>query len=191
MTHPAAEELTHWLASWARGDSDALARLMPAIYDDLRRLAANSLRRERPGHSLQTTALVHELYLELRDQKRARWKGRGHFFAVAAQLMRRILAQHARRRLAGKRGGGAVRVALDEAGDLTETQATDLVALDEALADLARMDPVQGRIVELRFYTGLSIEETAAALGVSASTVKREWRVARAWLEGEIRRRQP
>lgn len=189
MTRSATEELSRWLADCGRGDSGALARLMPVIYDDLRRLADHCLRRERPGHSLQTTALVHELYLELRVQKRARFKNRGHFLATAAQLMRRILAQHARRRLAAKRGGGAVRVPLDEARDVSYHQALDLVALDEALDDLARLDPVQGRLVELRFYAGLSIEETARALEVSASTVKREWRLARAWLEREIRRR--
>lgn len=190
-SHPAAEELARWLADWGRGDSGALARLMPVIYDDLRRLARSFLRRERPGHSLRTTALVHELYLELRRQKRARFKSHGHFFAVAAQLMRRILAHHARRRLAAKRGGGALRVPLEEAVDLSAVQATELVALDDALSDLARLDPVQGQIVELRFYAGLSIEETAAALQVSASTVKREWRLARAWLAREIRGDQP
>jgi len=159
---------------------------MPLVYAELRRMASGYLRRENRPHTLQTTALVHEAYLRLVDQTRTDWKDRAHFLGVAAQLMRRVLVDHARTRLAAKRGGGALKVSLnDNVGGRAEREA-ELLALDEVLARLAVMDPEQGRIVEMRYFSGLSVEETAEALGVSPRTVKREWRSARAWLYKEL-----
>jgi len=159
---------------------------MPLVYAELRRLASGYLRRENPAHTLQTTALVHEAYLRLVDQTRTDWKDRAHFMGVAAQLMRRVLVDHARTRLAAKRGGGALRVGLDENVAGGGERLADLLALDGALVRLAAMDPEQSRIVEMRYFSGLSIEETAEAMGVSPRTVKREWRSARAWLYSEL-----
>ncbi|MBA2528032.1 MAG: sigma-70 family RNA polymerase sigma factor, partial [Pyrinomonadaceae bacterium] len=160
--------------------------LTPLVYEELRHQAARYLRRERPGHTLQTTALIHEAYLRLIDAKDVHWQSRAHFFAIAANLMRRILVEYARRRDADKRGGSHIRLPLDEALAVAEETDVDLLAIDEALDRLAAIDPQQARVVELRFFSGLSVEETAAALGVSPKTVKRNWSVARAWLRREI-----
>ena len=159
---------------------------MPLVYAELRRLADIYLKRERPGHTLQSTALVHEAFLRLVNQRDVQWKNRAHFFGIAAQMIRRILVDHARAHQAGKRGASAVRLTLDDRIDVPQKQDLDLVALDDALHVLAAMDPVQSRIVELRFFTGLSIEETAEVIGVSSATVKREWATARALLYREL-----
>lgn len=176
-------DVTQLLAAWNRGDAGAFEALVPLVYDDLHRRAHQQLRRERPGHTLQTTGLVHEAYLKLVHQDRADWKTRGQFLAVASQVMRRILVDAARERLAAKRGGGDVPLALDDsiAADGT-TSAVDVLALNDALDRLADMDPRQARIVELRYFAGLNLEDTAAALDISTGTVKREWSSARAWL---------
>ena len=180
-----SKEITQLLVDWGQGDQQALNRLMPIVYDELHRLAGRYLRRERPDHTLQSTALVHEAYMKLVDQKRVSWKNRTQFFGVAAQLIRRILVDHARRHGAAKRGP-AYKLSLDDAIAEAEQPNTDLVALDDALTRLANIDPQQSRIVELRFFGGLSIDETAEALGISPSTVKRDWNMARAWLYREI-----
>jgi RNA polymerase sigma-70 factor (ECF subfamily) len=166
----------------------AVSRLMPAVYDELRRLARHYLRRERPGQSLQATALVNEAYLRLKKDKRQPWQNRTHFFAIAATSMRQILVERARARNAAKRGGEQVRITLDDAVAAGGEKSLDLLALDEALARLAGLDPEQARLVELRFFAGLSIEESAEALGVSPATVKREWTMARAWLKRELQK---
>jgi len=188
MATPSTQEITRLLAAWREGDEHALATLMPLVYDELRRLASRHLGRERAGHTLQTTALVHEAYLRLVDQKEANWQCRAQFFAVAAQMMRRILVDYARSRRFAKRGGGARKVSLDEAMVVSEERAADVVALDEALNALARFDERKSRMIELRFFGGLSIEETAEALGVSPGTVMREWTLAKAWLRRELGR---
>lgn len=174
------------LLEWRQGNPRALDELMPLVYDELRRLADRYLHRERSGHTLQATALVHEAYVRLVGKDHPRWKGRVHFFAVAAQVMRRILIDHARTRGYAKRGGGARQISLDEAPVLSRERASELVALDDSLTALGEVDASLKDVVVLRFYGGLSIEETAEALGVSISTVKREWRAARAWLYSEL-----
>jgi RNA polymerase sigma factor (TIGR02999 family) len=174
------------LQAWARGDKDAAERVFPLVYDQLRRLAARQLRRERRGHTLQPTALVHEAYVRLAGQRAAEWPDRAHFFAMAARVMRHVLVDHARRNRAAKRGGSACRVSLDEASPAGRPLELEVVALDEALEELAALDPDQARIVELRFFAGMTVEEVAAALGVSAATVQRDWRTARAWLYRRI-----
>jgi RNA polymerase sigma factor (TIGR02999 family) len=181
-----SHNITHFLKEWSAGDRRALDRLTPLVYEELRHHAAHYLRRERRGHTLQTTALIHEAYLRLIDAKDVNWQSRAHFFAIAANLMRRVLVDHARRRDADKRGGSQVRVQLDEALAIAPETDVDVLAIDEALNRLAAIDPQQARVVELRFFSGLSVEETAAALGVSPKTVKRDWSVARAWLRREI-----
>lgn len=181
-----SHNITHLLKEWSDGDRQALDKLTPLVYEELRRQAARYLRRERPGHTLQTTALIHEAYLRLIDAKDVDWQSRAHFFAVAANLMRRILVDHARRRDADRRGGSQIRLTLDEALTVTKEPDVDLLAIDEALDRLAAIDLQQARVVELRFFSGLTVEETAAALGVSPKTVKRDWSVARAWLRREI-----
>jgi RNA polymerase sigma-70 factor, ECF subfamily len=170
------------------GDQTVLAELMPLIYDELRRLASSYLRRERPDHTLQTTALVHEAYIRLVDQKAAHWKCRGHFLAVAAQMMRRILVDHARRHNAVKRGAPLPKLSLEEALAVSEDRSEDVLMLDRLLNQLAAIDPTEARIIELRFFGGLSVEETAQAMGISPTTVKREWSVAKKWLAREINR---
>ena len=186
MPHP-SHTVTEMLQAWgSRGDREALDELMPIVYEELRRQAARHLRHERAGHTLQTTALVHEAYLRLVDQRDVRWQNRAHFYAIAAQLMRRILVDHARRGSAAKRGGSALKLPLDEAFASTGEREVDLVAIDEALLKLAELDPQQSRVVELRFFGGLNVEETAEVLGVSPRTVKRDWSVAKAWLHREI-----
>ena len=179
-------DVTQILQEVSGGDRGAPARLMPLVYDELRRLADHYLRRERPDHTLQPTALVHEAYLHLIDQRRVDWQNRAHFFGVAAQLMRRILVDHARRHRASKRGGFQQKLTLDEAVDYSQPRDVDLIALDDALDALAQLDARQSRIVELRFFGGLTIEETAEALSVSPATVKAEWKMAKAWLRREI-----
>ena len=179
-------DVTSLLKRYSAGDEDALAELMPLIYDELHRLASSHLRRERPNHTLQATALVHEAYLRLVRQHDAHWKCRDHFLAVAAQVMRRVLVDHARRTKAIKRGGPLPRLSLDQAAELSEEQAQNLLLLDGVLNRLAAIDAQEVRIVELRFFGGLSVEETASAMGLSPSTVKREWSIARKWLAREI-----
>ena len=181
-----SHNISHLLNEWNAGDERALDRLTPLVYEELRHQAARYLRRERPGHTLQTTALIHEAYLRLIDAKEVHWQDRAHFFAVAANVMRRILVEHARRRDADKRGGSHIRVHFDEAVAVAGATDVDLLAIDEALDRLAAIDPQQARVVELRFFSGLTVDETAAALGVSPKTVKRDWSVARAWLRREI-----
>ncbi len=181
-------DITILLAELRAGDRSAESKLMPLVYYELRRLARRFMRAERPGHTLQPTALVHEAYLRLAGQREITWQNRAHFFGVAAQLMRRILVDHARARQAEKRGGHEQRVSLDEALEYTEGKAGDLVALDGALDRLAERDPRQGRVVELRFFAGLTEKEAAEVLGISVRTVKRDWHVARAWLYKEIKK---
>ena len=190
MTLPAlaTQEVTQMLLDWSEGDQQALDRLIPVVYGELRRLASRQLRRERADHTLQTTALIHEAYFKLIEQRNVRWQNRAHFFGIAAQLMRRILVDHARTRHRAKRGGAAVRVPLEEVVVAAEGLNINLVSLDEALTRLAAVDPRQGRIVELRFFGGLSVEETAEVLRVSAATVKNDWSVAKAWLHRELLR---
>jgi RNA polymerase sigma factor (TIGR02999 family) len=173
------------LRAWSDGDRGALDRLTPIVYDELRRLARSYMKRERPGHSLQTTALVNEAYMRLVDYKGMQWQNRAHFFAVSAQLMRRILVEHARRHNL-KRGGGVQHVSLEEAAVVGGNRAADLVALDDAMNALARLDPRKVQVVEMRFFGGLSVEETAEVLKVSTVTVMRDWSTAKAWLYREL-----
>jgi RNA polymerase sigma-70 factor, ECF subfamily len=173
------------LRAWSDGDRDALDRLTPIVYDELHRLAQSYMKRERPGHSLQTTALVNEAYMRLVDYKSMQWQNRAHFFAVSAQLMRRILVEHARRRNL-KRGGGVQHVSLEETAIVDGERDTDLMALDDAMVALARLDPRKVQVVELRFFGGLSVEETAEVLKVSPITVMRDWSTAKAWLYREL-----
>jgi len=181
------ESVTQMLAAWAGGDQTALEQLTPLVYEELRRLARQRMRRERPGHTLQTTALANEAYLRLVDQTQVRWQNRAHFFAIAAQQMRRILVDYARRRLYQKRGGGALQVTLAEAEGLTDEHTPDLVALDEALRSLAEVDPRRAQVVELKFFGGLTNEETAEVLKVSTGTVERDWTIAKAWLHKTLK----
>jgi RNA polymerase sigma-70 factor (ECF subfamily) len=181
-------EVTRLLVNWSQGDLRAREALLPLVYGELRRLAASYLRREREDHTLQPTALVHEAYLRLVEERRVNWQGRSHFFGVAATLMRRILVDHARARLSGKRGGGMPRVPLTDTVMMSRERPDELLALDQGLTRLALVDPQQGRIVELRAFAGLSVEETSQALGISPATVKRDWAVARAWLSREIQK---
>src|SRR3954447_8646621 len=183
---PSQEEVTQLLLAWSNGNEAALEKLMPLVYEELRRLAHQYMRRERPGHTLQTTALVNEVYFRLIDQKRMHWQNRAHFLAIAAQLMRRVLVDHARSHQYAKRGGGAHKVSLDEGAIVAEEQAADLIALDDALLSLAAIDERKSRIVELRFFGGLSVEETAETLKTSTRTVMREWSMAKAWLYRSI-----
>ena len=178
--------VTGLLQAWGGGDAAALDQLVPIVYEELHRQAQRYLRREAPGHTLQTTALVHEAYLRLVDQREARWQNRAQFFGIAAQLMRRILVDYARRHQAAKRGGSAIQVPFEEGAVAAAESDVDLVTLDDALTRLAVLDPQQARVVELRYFTGLGIEETAEALGISPATVKREWAMARAWLKREL-----
>ena len=183
---PATHEVTKLLKDWGAGDKSALDNLMPLVHDELHRLARQHMRREQPGHLLQTSALVNEAYLRLVDASQVDWQNRAHFFGIAARLMRRILVDDARRRHRDKRGGCAIPVPLDEAADLPQEQAANLVSLDDALKALAAIDPRQSEIIELRFFGGMSIEETAEVLKVSPGTVARDWTFARAWLRKEM-----
>ncbi|MBI3425247.1 MAG: sigma-70 family RNA polymerase sigma factor [Acidobacteria bacterium] len=175
-------EVTRLLLAWNNGEQAALDQLLPLVNAELRQLAKRYMRRESPGHTLQTSALVNEAYLRLIDQKQVQWQNRAHFLGIAAQLMRRILIDHARKAHYAKRGGGALRVSLDETAAVTEAKAAELLAVDEALEKLTAMDARKGRLVELRFFGGLTEEETAEVLGVSVPTVQRGWRAAKAWL---------
>jgi RNA polymerase sigma factor (TIGR02999 family) len=202
MNEAPDSRVTQLLIDWSAGDQRALGELMPLVYSELRRLAERQLRAERPSHTLQRTALVHEAYLRLINQRNANWQNRAQFIGLAAQLMRRILIDHARARRRAKRGGGMTPVSLDQTGvilgspeqedahvealEFAEDPTVDLSAIDSALTRLEALDPKQGRIVELRFFGGLSIEETAEIVGVSPATVKREWALARAWLRREL-----
>jgi RNA polymerase sigma-70 factor, ECF subfamily len=188
MTTVSQQQISQLLLDWSAGDKAALDKLMPLVHEELRRLARHYMRRERQGHTLQTSALVNEAYLRLVDYQRMRWQDRAHFFAVAAQAMRRILVDHARSHVRNKRGGGAIKVALDEAATLADEQAAEMVALDEALTSLAEFDLRKSQIVELRYFGGLSIEETAEVLSISPVTVKRDWSTAKLWLHREISR---
>jgi RNA polymerase sigma-70 factor, ECF subfamily len=181
-------DVTVLLSALQKGDPNAASKLIPLVYDELRRLAAHYMRQERPDHTLQATALVHEAYLKLIRQRSVDWQGRAHFFGISAQLMRRILVDHARGHLREKRGGAQHALPLDEALSFSPEQSRDLIHLDEALERLKELDARQSQIVELRFFGGLSNEETAAFLGISSKTVKRDWSLAKAWLHGELKR---
>ena len=188
---PSRQAVTQLLGDWSRGDRDALERLIPLVEPELHRLAHHYMSRERAGHTLQTTALINEAYLRLVDNSKPPWQNRNHFVAAAAQLMRRIMVDHARERLSLKRGGGAVRVTLDETAWVTDARSEELLALDEALANLAALDPRKSQIVELRYFGGLTAEETAAFLNLSLRTVEREWNMAKAWLYRALSEKQP
>jgi RNA polymerase sigma factor (TIGR02999 family) len=187
MNRP-AKDVTTLLLEWSSGSREALDQLTPLVYSKLRQLASRELRRERPGHTLQSTDLVHEAYLKLVDQGRAQWRNREHFFAMASHLIRRILVSYARSRNSAKRGGGKIQLVLDESIALPESKDLNLVALDDALEILSQMDPQQARIIELRFFGGVSIEGTARILGISPATVNRDWKLARVWLYRELSR---
>jgi len=191
MSDVTPKSVTQLLVAWSDGDSTALNQLVPLVNEELRRLARSYMRRERPDHTLQTTALVNEAYLKLVDQKQVHWQNRAHFLAIAARLMRRILVDYARQRQYQKRGGGALQVTLGHAESVALEQTPDLVALDEALAELGKMDLRRGRVVELRFFGGLSIEETAEVLKVSPTTIERDWTIAKAWLHKTMMSVQP
>lgn len=180
-----SELITQLLADWSNGNTEALNRLLPLVESELRRIAHNYMRRENESHTLQTTALINEAYLKLIDQ-RVPWQNRAHFFAISAQLMRRILLNHARDNNVKKRGGRAVQINLDDAVILSPEKSEELIALDEALERLANFDQMKSRIVEMRYFGGLSIEETAQALGIAPPTVSKHWRLAKAWLQNEI-----
>jgi RNA polymerase sigma factor (TIGR02999 family) len=181
-------DVTRLLLTWSNGNREALEELLPVVYSELRRIAARYFRHERPDHTLQPTGLVHEAYLKLIDQQRARWQNRAQFFGVAAQLMRRILVDHARTHGAAKRGGGVSPVTLVDAAGASSHRGVDVIALDAALTSLTSLYPDQGRLVELRYFGGMTIEETGEAMGISPATVKRQWAVARAWLLRELNR---
>jgi RNA polymerase sigma-70 factor (ECF subfamily) len=187
LTH-SPQEITRLLVAWGEGDQSALEELAPLVHSELHRLAHEYMSRERPGHTLQTSALVNEAYVRLIEWKNARWQNRAHFFAVSAQMMRRILVDFARERQYLKRGGGALRVSLAEAASLTEQRGADLIALDEALTALAEVDLRKGQVVEMRFFGGLSVKEVAEVLKVSEETVMRDWRLAKVWLLRELGR---
>ena len=180
------QEITQLLLKWSNGDSNALEQLMPLVYPELRRMAQRFMGRENSHHTLQTSALINEAYLRLVDQQAVKWQDRAHFYAVAAQVMRHILIDHARRYRYGKRGAGAKHIAFDEAAGLKNERAAEFIALDDALTALARIDPRKSSIVELKFFGGLTVEEIAEVLDISPITVKREWRAAKAWLLREI-----
>ena len=182
---PESADATALLRAWSEGDRGALEKLMPIVYDELHRLARCYMRRERTGHSLQTTALVHEAYIRLVDYRRMQWNDRAHFFAVSSQAMRRILVEHARRHNV-KRGGNVQHISLEEVAAMGVGEDVDLVELDRALTELARMDPRKAQIVEMRFFGGLGVEDAAEVLRISPITVKRDWRAARAWLYHEL-----
>jgi RNA polymerase sigma-70 factor (ECF subfamily) len=182
-----SENVTQLLHHLNRGDAGAKAKLIPVVYNELRRLAAHYMRRERTDHTLQATALVHEAFLRLTEQKDVTWQGKTHFFGVAARLMRQILIDHARARLCDKRGAGRHKLSLDEGLLLTEARSAELLAVNDAIDRLAKLDPRQAHIVELRFFGGLNVEETAEVVGVSPKTVKRDWSLAKAWLYEDLR----
>jgi RNA polymerase sigma-70 factor (ECF subfamily) len=184
---PAPEDVTVLLAQLVQGKDEAASKLIPMVYDELRRLAGGYMRRERSDHTLQATALVHEAYLKLVQQRSVDWQSRAHFFGIAAQMMRRILIDHARGHLRDKRGAGQQVVPLDEAVVFSPEQSAEMLKVDESLQRLSKLDPRQAKVVELRFFGGLTVEETADVLKISPKTVKREWSVAKAWLHGDMR----
>ena len=186
MTEAQTHELTELLIDRSNGDQSAFDKLMPLIGEELRRLAHRYMSRERAGHTLQTTALVNEAFMRLVNRKNVSWQNRAHFFGIAAQLMRTILVDHARSHACAKRGGGTFKLELDEALVVSQKKASEVIALDDALKELARLDPQQSRIVELRFFGGLTVEETAEVLHLSPATIKREWSTAKAWLYHEL-----
>ncbi|HUS12788.1 MAG TPA: sigma-70 family RNA polymerase sigma factor [Pyrinomonadaceae bacterium] len=188
MKDPACSqhEITQLLAEWSSGNQTALDKLYPLVYDELHKMAGRYMNRERKNHTLQTTALINEAYVRLVDQKHVHWENRAHFFAISAQIMRRILIDHARRHAYAKRGGGAQKISLDETAIVADNPATDLIVLDEALDRLAEIDPRRGHVVELRYFGGLSNEEIAGVLKISENTVTRDWNMARAWLYQEL-----
>jgi RNA polymerase sigma factor (TIGR02999 family) len=186
MEDTQCSETTRLLRAWANGDRNALDQLTPRVYNELRRIAGNCMRNERPGRSIQTTALVHEAYLKLIDVTNVEWRHRAHFFAISAQIMRHILLDRARRRTTAKRGGATPRLNLDAVPDIRSGRARELIALDDALNALANIDPRKARVIELRFFGGLSVEETAEVLGLSRDRVLRDWKLARAWLLAEL-----
>jgi RNA polymerase sigma-70 factor (ECF subfamily) len=181
------DNLTALLVEWGEGDKAALNRLMPLVYDELRRIAHRYVQREREGHTLQTSALVNEAYLRLAGQQEVDWQGRAHFFGVTAQVMRHILIDHARRRRYAKHGGEVRRIAIEDAAEMSMPRASELIALDEALDELSKLDHRKSRVVELRYFGGLSLEETAEVLKISLMTVRRDWRAAKAWLYRRIK----
>ncbi len=183
---PSSQQVTQLLSAWSDGDQTARDKLMPLVYEELHRLAHHYMRRESPGHTLQTSALVNEAFVKLVDQRNVRWQNRAHFFGIAAQLMRRILVDHARGRQTAKRGEGAHAVSFDDALYVSDERSAEVVAVHEALEQLAKFDERKGQIVELRFFGGLSIDETADVLGVSPGTVMRDWTLAKAWLHREM-----
>jgi RNA polymerase sigma factor (TIGR02999 family) len=187
MSPDPGADVTQLLSKWSKGDQSALERLMPLVYGELRRLAGAYLRRERPNHTLQSTALVHEAFMRLMNQQDVEWQSRAHFYGIAAQMIRRILVDYARAQHAEKRGAGAIRLEFDEALAVPQQAGLDLVELNDALERLAAFDERQSRIVELRFFAGLSIEETAEVMHLSPASIKREWTSARAWLFRELR----
>lgn len=187
MSQNTSPEITRMLIELTNGNTEIVNGLLPLIYDELRKLAGNYLRRERAAHTLQPTALVHEAYMKLIDQKQVKWQNRAHFFGIAAQIMRRLLVDHARKHTADKRGGEAEILPLEEEILVVSNEkSAELLALDEALENLEKMDPQKAKIVELRYFGGLSIEETAEVLGISVATVNRQWRMAKAWLYGQL-----
>jgi len=188
VTTLSADNLTGLLIEWRQGDKAALDKLTPLVYDELRRIAHRYVQRERDGHTLQTTALVNEAYLRLAGQQKIEWRSRAHFFAVTAQVMRHVLIDHARKRHYAKRGGDLQQVSLEDAAMMSQQRAAELVALDEALDELAKLDPRKSRVVELRYFGGLSLEETAEVLEISMMTVRRDWRAAKAWLYKAVMR---
>jgi RNA polymerase sigma factor (TIGR02999 family) len=187
MNKPPPNEITERLIAWGAGDRAALDQLLPVVYQELRRMAGNYLRQENPGHTLQPTALVHEAWLRLIDQARVDWRNRAQFFGVAAQMMRRILVDHAKAKHREKRGGDAVKLSLDDVINLSRERAADLIALDDALDELTRVDERKSRVVELRYFGGFTVEEIAQILEVSPETVMRDWKLAKAWLYQQIR----
>jgi RNA polymerase sigma factor (TIGR02999 family) len=190
MKKPPPNEITERLIAWGAGDRAAFDQLLPVVYRELRRMAGNYLRQENPGHTLQPTALVHEAWLRLIDQERVDWRNRAQFFGVAAQMMRRILVDHAKARHREKRGGDAVKLSLDDVINLSRERAAELLALDDALDELMRVDERKSRVIELRYFGGFSVEETAQILGVSPETVMRDWKMAKAWLYQQIGREE-
>lgn len=188
MTMPSSGEVTQLLIAWREGDPSALEHLMPLVYRELHRLAHRGMRKEREGHTLQTSALVNEVFVKLIEHPQQNWQNRAHFMGLAAQLMRHILLDHARGRLRAKRGGGAWHIPLDEAAFVTGERSAELVALDDALKELAKHDPRKSRLVELRFFGGLTNQEVAEVTGLTLRTVEREWRKARAWLYQAVSR---
>ncbi len=191
MSSGGREDITQLLLEWSDGDRESMERLVPLVYNELRRIASRYLTGERSDHSLQPSDVVHEAYFRLVDQNAVRWRNRGHFFAIAAQTMRRILVDHARMHKYAKRGGGKPRLSIDLVGEPAIERPSDLVALDDALTSLSDFDPATARIVELRFFGGLSIDETADVVGTSRATVVRQWRMAKAWLHREFTRATP